>query len=159
MATTPTDLSEPITPTPADAALARESGRRLAKALRGKAKAVRLRVQSDAEPVDVPRPAFRLLVDILAEMARGNAVSLVPVHVELTTQQAADLLNVSRPFVVKLLEDGKIRYRQVGTHRRIRFGDLMEFKAALDADGRAAADELAELTQQLGPKLGLRRGA
>jgi excisionase family DNA binding protein len=151
------DLPETIAPTAADTELARESSRQLSRFLGkhptgGQSPDFRLRVQADDEPEEVvviPMSAFRLLTDILTQMARGNAVTLMPVNAELTTQQAADILNVSRPFLVGLLDDGKIPYRKVGTHRRIRFDDLMAYKQDIDRQRLQALEELAREAQEL----------
>ena len=94
--------------------------------------------------------ARALVANILAALASGKGVQVVPVDIELTTQQAADVLNVSRPYLIGLLEDGKIPYRRVGRHRRIRFEDLMGYKRTDDLRRHAAAGELTQLGQELG---------
>lgn len=101
--------------------------------------------RNQAHQVELPTSALRLLVDILAELAGGNAVKVVPVHAELTTQEAADMLNVSRPHLVKLLEDGVLPFHRTGKHRRVRFADLMQYK---DARDRASEEAMAELARQ-----------
>ena len=109
-----------------------------------------LQDQSHEGTFDLPASAVRLLVRILEEMARGNAVTLIPVHAELTTQDAADMLNISRPSLIQLLEEGRIEYRRIGTHRRVRFEALISYKRQLEADRRAALAELAAYDQELG---------
>ena len=98
----------------------------------------------------LPRATVTLFAHILAQLAEGRGVSIVPSQAELTTQQAADLLNVSRPFLIGLLDKGRIPHRKVGRHRRITLSDLMEYKRLDDAERRKAADELSELSQELG---------
>jgi excisionase family DNA binding protein len=105
--------------------------------------------QNEAHSVELPTSALRLLVDILAELAAGNAVKVVPVHAELTTQEAADLLNVSRPHLIKLLESGELSYHKTGKHRRVRFAELMDYKSKRDAASEQAMALLAEQAQAL----------
>jgi excisionase family DNA binding protein len=144
---------ETVAPTEADALLAAESSRLLASHPLGERASVRIQLldeEEESETMTVPTSAIRLFVQLLTEMSRGNAVTLIPTHAELTTQQAADLLNVSRPFVVKLLDEGKIPSRTVGKFRRVRFDDLMAYKQK-DDDARAKVlDQLTAEAQELG---------
>lgn len=107
---------------------------------------------ADGEPesLTLPREAVELLAGMLAHLGAGRGVSVVPADAELTTQQAADILNVSRPFLVGLLNAGEIEYRNVGTHRRIKASSLIEYKQQDDRRRRGAADELTQLGQEMG---------
>ena len=104
----------------------------------------------EAETIILPDQALRLLLDVLSNMADGNSVTLVPVDAELTSQQAAELLNVSRPFLVRLLENGQIPYHKVGKHRRVRLKDVMAYKHRIDKKRDEVLDELVAEAQELG---------
>jgi len=110
-----------------------------------------LRIIPDHEEtaIEVPSSAFRLFVDILNQMAQGNAMMLVPAHHELTTQQAADMLLVSRPYFVKLLESNQIPFRRVGPRRRVKFSDLLAYMEKSKSDSNDALRELAAQAQEL----------
>ena len=154
-----TDFQEMVAPTAIDTELAKDSSRQLSKLL-GKQNDIgkqfsnfQFRAQTvngpEEEVVVIPVSALRLLTDILTQMARGNAVTLIPIHAELTTQQAADLLSVSRPFLIGLIDTNKIPCRKVGTHRRLRFEDLMAYKQDVDRQRLQALEELAYEAQEL----------
>jgi len=111
---------------------------------------VRLKADDNNAQLEIPGEALRLLVDVLAEIANGNAVTIAPVHAELTTQQAADLLNVSRPYLVKLLEDERIPFRRVGNRRRVLLTHLLAYKRVDDRERHAIADKLTAEAELLG---------
>ena len=143
------ELPTPVLPNLQEAELARASSRLLATCI-GHGATARLRVIDGEGEIEVPVKALRMLVDILANMAEGNAVSIVPIHAELTTQQAADFLNVSRPYLVGLVERGELPHHKVGTHRRVCFRDLLEYRSQRMDQSKAALDALAEQAQKLG---------
>jgi excisionase family DNA binding protein len=111
---------------------------------------VPLRSPDGDEDLTVPRHAAELLMRILSSMAAGKPVTVIPDNAELTTQQAADLMNVSRPHVIKLLDDYEIDYRMVGTHRRVSAASVREYLDQRMGRQRRAADELADLTSEMG---------
>jgi len=132
--------------------LAKESSRRLSRYLSNQEETPSIRVidlTGEPEAVRIPATAYRLLIDILAQMAQGNAVNLIPVHAELTTQEAADMLNVSRPLLVKLLDDGEIPFHKVGTHRRVRYQDLALYQNRIDTERLKVLEELSTQAQEL----------
>src|SRR5260370_1544516 len=122
-----------IPPSETEAALAKETSRVLASRLRDD-DLMHLRIIDgpSRETVKLPAAAVRLLVRILEKMSLGNAVTVIPVHTELTTQEAANMLNISRPSLIQLLDEGKIEHRPVGTHRRVRLDALMKYKRQAD---------------------------
>lgn len=143
---------EPSLPSPKEIQFAENLGRELAVLCDAKDdRDIKIAFHYKSKNVEIPLPrkVLFLLVRILEQMAAGNAVTLIPIHAELTTQEAADLLNVSRPFMVKLLEEKKIRYHKVGTHRRIKFEDLMKYRAQIQVESEQAMDELTRLGQEL----------
>jgi excisionase family DNA binding protein len=133
-----------------DVELARASGQRLAPlARKGRPLTMRVRDAGQEVTIELPAGAVKLLQAILEDMASGRAVTIVPQNAELTTQQAADFLNVSRPFLVQLLEQKRLPFRLVGTHRRVRFEDILRFKENIDAERRKVLDQLAAEAQDL----------
>jgi len=100
--------------------------------------------------VPIPSSLRQVLVAAARQLADGNGVSIIPMTAEVTTQQAADVLNVSRPFVIGLLDKGKIPFHKVGTHRRIRLKDLLAYRRRRDAARRAVIERLAAEAQELG---------
>lgn len=145
-------LSEPIQPNDAEVTLAQQASRALSH-LAGQGRAVHVEAIEERnghkETFVLPAAAVRLLVDMLGQMAAGHAVTVVPIHAELTTQQAADMLNVSRPFLVGLLEQDKLPFHKVGTHRRVRYGDLLAYIRCERDARREALDDLARQGQEL----------
>lgn len=136
---------DPVLASDKDAPLVRELDYALAKNL-GSAM---LRAPS-GEEIELPHSVFEVLVRVVHEMARGNAVRVLPVHTELTTQQAAEILGVSRPYLVGLLEEGEVPFRKVGSHRRVRLDDLLVYKDKRDRDRRDALNQLTAESQKLG---------
>jgi excisionase family DNA binding protein len=141
-----------IRPGEVDAELARRAMRRIRDYLAS---------NPDAEPIEVlgevghdalvvPRAVATLLAQVLGFLANGQGVQLMPDDAMLTTQQAADMLNVSRPYLIGLLEANAIPYQMVGTHRRIAFRDMLEFKRKDDQRRRAVLDEIAEIGEEIG---------
>jgi excisionase family DNA binding protein len=136
-----------------NAELAQRAARRIGEYLTTHPGAAPVTIQGELAGNDalvVPREAAVLLAKVLGYLATGEGVTVMPDSAELTTQQAAEFLNVSRPYLIKLLEAERIPYRLVGTHRRIRFKDLRDYKNRDDLQRRRAADELTQLSQELG---------
>src|SRR5687768_13614127 len=136
-----------VVPNDQDVPLAEESSRRLAPFA---SKPLKVTVPGTEHSVTLPAGAVRLLVDLLAQMARGNSVTIVPHHAEFTTQQAADFLGVSRPFIVKQLEECALPHRKVGTHRRIAFRVLLAYKKSMYEKRAKVLEDLTALDQELG---------
>ncbi|MEB2871789.1 helix-turn-helix domain-containing protein [Pseudomonas rhizosphaerae] len=146
------DLARSILPDEKAIAAATESSRQIAAFVSAKLDTQRIELIDDAQQrqsVELPTVALKLLGDILNELALGNTVRVVPIHAELTTQEGADMLNVSRPHLVKLLDEGQIPHTKTGSHRRIKFTDIMAYKADRDKVSREAMHELAEQAQEL----------
>jgi excisionase family DNA binding protein len=112
---------------------------------------VRFAVEGEAvEPIELPASIFALVVDLLSKLGNGNAVTIVPVEAELTTQQSADYLNVSRPHLIKLLEHGDLPFRMVGTHRKVLARDVINYRTKIDVARQAALRALAASDAELG---------
>ncbi len=145
---------EAVTPTANDTELARTSSDALAVLLAdGAERACSIRVHTeDLECVEIPLPgsAVRFLVTALQAIARGHSVTVLPVDAELTTQRAAELMRVSRPSLIKMLDEKKLPYRKVGAHRRVRYDDVLNYLNAERARRKKVMEELVAETESLG---------
>lgn len=142
---------KPLVPTREDVVLARHFSDQLSNYIKITKKPILQLVSEKKEQQNIflPPIALKLLINILNEMGHGNAISLIPVHLELTTQQGADLLNVSRPFFINLLNEGKIPFRKVGTKRRILANEIIKYKTAVYKKSYKALEELTQQAQEL----------
>ncbi len=132
--------------------MARVAQRCIMEAL-DRSKAVSIMLTSDGEgqpSVAVPPAALKLIGQLLGAMSEGRPVLLVPEKQELTTVEAANFLNVSRPFVIKEIEAGRLPYRMVGRHRRIAFEDLVAYERKMREKQRTALERMAENERELG---------
>jgi excisionase family DNA binding protein len=136
-----------------DAEMLQESSRTLENIRPSGSATIHIRIRSDDEPeqtIPIPLSALPVLAHVLAQLAHGNGVTLIPMHTELTTYEAARVLKVSRPFLIGLLDKGEIPHRRVGTHRRIRYDDLMAYKQDIERKRLKMLEELSALHQELG---------
>lgn len=138
-------------PTPADVEQAKVSSRTLSKYTDVDRVKLSLRGSNgESDDLVLPGHVLQILLDVLSEMSKGNAISLIPHHQEVSTQEAANLLNVSRPFLVGLLEKGEIPFRKVGAHRRVLLTDIIAYKQQTDVQRAQALDDLTSLSQDEG---------
>lgn len=137
-------------PSPTEVEVARVSRERLGTFLqRHRPLTLSITAADGQQTIELPASVGPFLMEILDDIAAGSAVAVLRKDAELTTQQAADFLNVSRPFLVRLLETGSVPFRKVGTHRRVRFDDVVRYKNETDTARRRALDELAADAQEL----------
>lgn len=136
-------------PSPEDAKQAEESSRTLAKYTNADRVKLSIRASNgESDDLILPGDVLQILLDVMSEIGKGNAISLVPHHQELGTQEAANLLNVSRPHLVSLLENGEIPFRKVGSHRRVLLTDVLSYRQSQHDMRSDTLDELAALSQQ-----------
>ena len=135
-------------PTDIEVRQASEAARAIATALTPEGLPFTVNRNGNRTEVDLPPALGQLVLDVLTHVARGEMITFVPYGAELTTKEAADLLNVSRPFLISLLDERKIAHHQVGTHRRIRASDVLAFRAKRDAERSSALSDLQKLGQE-----------
>ena len=150
---TRSDLSPPLLDE-SEAAMAKAAQRCIMAALdHSRAPAITLVDESgqQTEPaIKLPPQALRLIAQVLGAMGERRPITIVPTKHELTTVEAANYLNVSRPFIIKEIESGKLRHRMVGTHRRIAYEDLVEYKRSMQRRQEEALQQLADNAQEIG---------
>ena len=144
------NLEDVHQPTPDEIETARHAARTLSRVTPGDRAITVVDGECEADPVKLPANVFRTLVRMLVEIGNGNAVAIVPVQAELTTQQAADLLNVSRPHLIALLEKGELPFRMVGTHRKLKAQDVLNHKSKVDLARQDALARMAARDQEMG---------
>jgi excisionase family DNA binding protein len=132
-----------------EARIAREVSQGLSRALKRR-RSISIRLSGSENDLRLPSAAAPLLIEILDQMSKGKTVEVLATDVEISTQRAADLLHVSRPFLIELLEKKEIPFRRVGSHRRIRLGDVLAYKRRIDEQRMGALDELTQMSQELG---------
>ena len=151
MAALATPSHRHLPPSAHDSALARTSGQHLSRYRdQNRTLAIRVVDAEQEQPLELPAGAVALLMEILENMASGRGVSIIPENAELTTVQAAAILNVSRPYLIKLLNEGALHHRKVGKHRRILMEDVMAYKNRIDREREAVLDQLAAEAQESG---------
>ena len=143
-----TDTLTKRPPTRIESEKASEAACAIARALTHQTLSLRIREDEGEVCVDLPPSLGFLLLDLFAHVARGQMVTFVPYGAELTTQEAADVLNVSRPFLIKLLEQEKIPFHKVGSHRRISMTDVLKYKEQRDKSRSNALDKLQRLGEE-----------
>lgn len=142
-----------LLPNAEEVALAKLSSRELAAYVETRAATQKVAItdkEGKTHQLEVPASALRLLVDILTELGEGNTVQLIPVHAEMTTQEAADAMNMSRPSFIKLLDEQRLPFRRVGNRRKVKYADVMAYKHEVDQKRFHALEELSELDQSMG---------
>ena len=144
------NLEDVHQPTPEEIVAARDAARTLAKVTPGDREITIADDDSEPNPIRLPANVFRTLLKMLVEIGNGNAVAVVPVQAELTTQQAADLLNISRPHLINLLNASTLPFRMVGTHRKLLAKDVLNYKQRIDLEREAKLAAIAGLDQDFG---------
>ncbi|HVM29913.1 MAG TPA: helix-turn-helix domain-containing protein [Candidatus Limnocylindrales bacterium] len=137
---------EPVVAAPREHAQLAQIERLLESTRAGRARLV----GPDGSETALPTSLYRVLLSAVRELALGNGVSILPAETELSTQRAADILNVSRPYLIRLLERGDLSFRRVGSHRRIRLVDLLDYKRTRDAERRRLLDEMVREAEDVG---------
>jgi len=146
---TSTDAEHILSPDPSEQEELIELREQLARMAAQQGRAVARLIGPDGIEAEIPASAFAALQTAVRDMAQGLTITLIPHDKELTTREAADILNLSRPFLVKLLDRGDIPYHRVGTHRRVQVEDVLAYRELRASRRREKLRELTELSEQL----------
>lgn len=140
-------------PSAEEIALAKLGSQELSAVLEINGEAQKINVidkEGKTHEVTIPSSALNMMVEVLTQLGQGNSVSITPIHAELTTQEGADMLNMSRPTFIKLLDSQEIPFSRTGNRRKVAYADLMAYKQRLEQRRLAALDELSALDQEMG---------